>query len=250
MKDRDSTRPVVINFGQGVANEFWRGRGPCNGDESYYSVAARDVDILSFDIYPVSSKTPQVKGKLEFVAHGVTRLMNLAVDDQTVWAVIETTALDAAFPVSPAQLRAEVWMAIIHGARGIVYFVHEFAPIFREDAIFRHPDVVNQVTQENELIKSLSSVLNSPSLSGIVTVQSSVPIATLTKRRQNTLYLFAVAMTNSAALPRFVLEGPSGSAARVVGEKRNLAITRGMFEDAFDDYGVHIYEIPLKGAAN
>jgi hypothetical protein len=25
MKARDSTRPVVINFGQGIANEFWRG---------------------------------------------------------------------------------------------------------------------------------------------------------------------------------------------------------------------------------
>ena len=37
---------------------------------------------------------PQVKGKLEYVARGVSRLMNLAVGDQKVWAVIETTALD------------------------------------------------------------------------------------------------------------------------------------------------------------
>jgi hypothetical protein len=32
MKTVDPTRPVMINFGQGVANEFWRGRGQCNGD--------------------------------------------------------------------------------------------------------------------------------------------------------------------------------------------------------------------------
>jgi hypothetical protein len=59
MKAHDNTRPVIINFGQGIANEFWRGRGPCNGDEDYYSIAARGVDILSFDIYPVSSPTPR-----------------------------------------------------------------------------------------------------------------------------------------------------------------------------------------------
>ena len=105
---------------------------------------------------------------------------------QKVWAVIETTALDPGHAVTPAQLRAEVWMAIIHGARGIVYFVHEFTPTFREDAIFRHPEVVNEVAEENELIKSLATVLNSPNLSGTVTVQSSVPIATMTKRYQNT----------------------------------------------------------------
>jgi hypothetical protein len=70
------------------------GGGPCNGDGDYYSVAARDVDVLSFDIYPVGSKTPQVKGKLEYVARGVARLMKLAIDGQTVWATIETTTLD------------------------------------------------------------------------------------------------------------------------------------------------------------
>ena len=250
MKAQDNTRPVMINFGQGIANEFWRGRGPCTGDEGYYSIAARDADILSFDIYPVGSRTPQVKGKLDYVARGVTRLMNLAVDGQRVWAIIETTALDPGHPVTPAQLCAEVWMAIIHGARGIVYFVHEFSPTIREDAIFRHPEVVDKVAEENALIKSLASVLNSPNLDGTITVQSRVPIATMAKRYQNTVYVFAVAMTNSASQCRFTLEGFNGTKALVVGEKRDVTITRGVFEDSFDGYGVHIYEIPLSGAGN
>ena len=32
-------------------------------------------------------------------------------------------------------------MALTRGAKGIVYFVHEFKPQFREDAIFRYPDI-------------------------------------------------------------------------------------------------------------
>ena len=247
MNAQDNTRPILINFGQGIANEFWKGRGPCSGDDNYYSVAAHDVDILSFDIYPVGSSTPQVKGKLEYVARGVTRLMNLAADNQKVWAVIETTALDPGHAATPAQVSAEVWMAIIHGARGIVYFVHEFSPTFREDAIFRHPDVVRKVAEENELIKSLASVLNSPNLGGTITVQSSIPIATMAKRYQNTVYIFAVAMTNSTSKPRFTLEGFNGTEGLVMGEKRNVPIRQGVFEDTFVGYGVHIYEIPLNG---
>jgi hypothetical protein len=250
MKAHDSSRPIIINFGQGIANEFWRGRGPCSGDENYYSVAAQDVDILSFDIYPVGSNTPQIKGKLEYVARGVTRLTHLAADDQKVWAVIETTALDPSHDVSPAQLRAEVWMAIIYGAQGIVYFVHEFKPTFREDAIFRHPEVVNQVAQENQLIKSLASVLNSPNLDGMITVRSSVPIATMAKRYQNAIYVFAVAMTSSASQPRFTLQESNGGTALVVGEDRDVTVTHGIFEDSFAGYGAHVYKIPLTGAGN
>src|SRR6185312_11599444 len=62
---------------------------------------------------------------------------------------IETTALDPNRRPTAAEVRAEVWMALIHGAKGIVYFVHEFEPHFREDAIFRYPDIVEELTRTN-----------------------------------------------------------------------------------------------------
>jgi hypothetical protein len=250
MKARDNTRPIIINFGQGLANPYWRGRGLCTGDENYYSIAARGVDILSFDIYPVGSDTPQVKGKLEYVARGVSRLMHIAAPGQRVWAIIETAALDPKIAVRPHQVRAEVWMALIHGARGIVYFVHEFSPVFREDAIFRYPDVVQEVARENELIRSFANALNSPNLEGTVSVQSSIPIATMAKRYKDTLYIFAVAMINSPSRPRFTLQGVKEARAVVAGENRDVTITQGFFEDQFDGYGVHIYEVSLTAARN
>lgn len=72
----------------------------------------------------------------------------------------------------------------------------------------------------------------------------------MTKRHQNTIYIFAIAMTNSTSRPRFTLEGFNKTAAFVVGEKRDVTITGGIFEDSFDSYGAHIYEIPLSGARN
>jgi hypothetical protein len=241
MKSIDPTRPVMINFGQGIVNEFWRGRGRCAGNQAYYSDAVRGADILSFDIYPVGSDTPQVKGKLEYVARGVTNLVNRASGDQDVWAVLETTGA-----VTPAQLRSEVWMAVIHGAKGIVYFVHEFAPSFREDGIFRHPDVVQEVARTNALIKTLAIQLNGPSIVDKLNVQSDSTIATLVKEYQEKLFVFAVNMKNSTAKARFAFDGSDQKSVTVIGENRSLPMTQGIFEDAFEGYGVHIYEFPAR----
>ena len=37
-----------------------------------------------------------------------------------------------ALPFSPttAQIKAETWMAIIHGSQGLIYFCHQFQPRF------------------------------------------------------------------------------------------------------------------------
>ena len=243
MKAKDSTRPVMINFGQGLANEYWKGRGPCNGDMKYYDIAIEDADILSFDIYPVGSKTPQVKGKLEYVARGVSNLVQRASPRQTVWNAIETTALDPNTAVTPAQVRAEVWMSLVHGSRGIVYFVHEFAPTFREDGIFRHLDVVQEVTKVNQLIRALAPVLNSPNVSGRVTVSSQVPIATMVKEYEGSVYVFAVAMRAESTRALFTISQVRDGHAEVLDEQRNITISEGSFNDLFAGYNVHLYRI-------
>jgi hypothetical protein len=150
MKARDPTRPVLLNFGRGVADESWPGRGACTGDLDYYDAAIAGADILAFDIYPVASDTPHVRGRLEYVARGIANLKRRAAGGQAIWGVIETTAIEARQHVTPAELRAEIWMALIHGATGIVYFVHEWIGGFREDGIFRYPDTVAAVTKAND----------------------------------------------------------------------------------------------------
>lgn len=244
IKARDPTRPVMINFGQGVANEFWRGRGPCNGDRGYYDIAFQGADILSYDIYPVGSATPQVRGKLEYVARGVANLVKRATHRQRIWMALETTALDPTRRPTAAEVRAEVWMALIHGAKGIFYFVHEFKPNFREDAIFRYPDIVEEVTKTNRLITSLAPVLNSPSRSGTIAVSSTTPIATMLKVFENTTYIFAVAMQNSPSTVRIAVGDAQDTSARVLGEDRSVTVTHGVFEDQFEGYGAHLYQIP------
>jgi hypothetical protein len=245
IKARDRSRPVLINFGRGVADPDWRGRGTCTGDLSYYDKAIAGADILSFDVYPVASDTPDMKGKLDYVARGVVNLVRRASAGQQVWAVIETSALDPARPVEPAEVRSEVWMALIHGARGIVYFVHEFAPAPREDGIFRHPDVVAEVTEINRTIMSLASVLNGADAGRRVTVSSSTSIDTLTRIQGDSLYLFAIEMESRPSIARLSIAGLNDGEAVAIGENRRVAIRNGVLEDRFTAYGVNLYKIPL-----
>ena len=245
MKGRDATRPVMVLFGQGIANEFWRGRGLCNGDMNYYDVAVDGADILAFDIYPMGSTSPPVKGKLEYVAHGVTNLLKRASPEQAVWNAIETTSLDPQVPVTPAQVRSEVWMALVHGSTGIVYFVHEFEPRFREDAIFRYPKTVEEVAKINELITALSPVLKSPNVLGKLTVSAAVPIAVMVKSYEGFLYVFAVSMQNGDCRAKFSMQTLTDSQADVINESRSIKIVNGVFEDSFAGYDVHIYKIPM-----
>ena len=245
---RDATRPVTLIFGPGVADTAWKGRGACSGDMNYYDIAVEDAGIISFDIYPVGSDTARVKGKLEYVAQGVVNLVKRARGNQTVWTAVETTALDVRRPVKPLEVRAEVWMALIHGAKGICYFVHEFAPTFQEDGIFRHPDIVKEVTDINRSLIGLAPVLNSENVNGRVAIESPVPIATMLKRRGSDLYLFTVSMRNEASEPRIFVDGVGDAVALVLDENRTVSIRRGGFVDAFPGYGVHRYKIALRGA--
>jgi hypothetical protein len=135
-------------------------------------------------------------------------------------------------------------MALIHGATGIFYFVHEFTPTFREDAIFRYPDIVEEVTRTNQLIRSLSPALRRPSVFGTISVSSQIPIATMVKVHKNTTYIFAVAMQNSPSTVRITVDDAHHTNARVIGEGRSVSIAQGSFEDQFEGYGVHLYQIP------
>jgi hypothetical protein len=247
IKVRDPTRPVAINFGRGIADEAWPGRGTCTGDLGYYDIAAAGADILSFDIYPVANSEgrPNVSGKLEYVARGVSNLLKRATVGQSVWAALETTAIQSQQRVTPAQLRAEAWMALIHGAKGICYFVTEWTSGFREDAIFRYPEIVAEVGNINRVVRMLAPVLNSPDVGAAITASSPVPVDTMVKFRDGRLYLFAILMKNDPSIVSINLHGAAGPAVTVLGEDRVVKLVDGSFKDGFSGYGVHLYEIPL-----
>ncbi|GAA2760166.1 hypothetical protein [Actinopolymorpha rutila] len=242
MVSADRTRPVLLNLGRGVADDDWIGRGPDASLDDYPKYVG-GADIVSFDVYPVADGLP-----LWLVAKGLDRLRAWCGRDKIIWNFVETTNISGNNQVTPHQFRAEVWMSLIHGSRGILYFVHRFAPEFDAARLLHDPQMLAAVTATNALIHRLAPVLNRPSLPGAVEVTGSdaaVPIDTMVKRLTGVTYVFAVAMRDASTVGHFVLGGAAAGASRVevVAEDRTVAVSRGRFSDAFDGYGVHIYRI-------
>ena len=70
IRTNDVSRPVMLNFGRGVSDINYVGRGTCSGDTNYYVQASLGGDILSFDLYPVAD----YGGQLELISQGVDNL--------------------------------------------------------------------------------------------------------------------------------------------------------------------------------
>jgi hypothetical protein len=250
MRAADPTRPVLLNLGQGVAWDDYIGRGVRRRHPEDYPEYVRGADIVSFDIYPVVHESPEVTGRLEFVARGVERLVQWTGGTKTVWNCIECTHIsNPPAKATPAQVRAEVWMALIHGSSGLIYFVHQFKPEFREAALLEDPEMLTAVTAINRQIRELAPILSQPSMADAVTVQSSAadtPVATMLKRHDQALHLFTVNLRNRPTRATFTFrEGPAPAIAEVLDEKRTVPVREGQFQDEFEPYAVHLYRMPV-----
>lgn len=244
----DPSRPVLLNLGQGVAWDKWHGRGVRTNHPEDYPEYAKGCDIVSFDIYPSTHRHDEVRGNLWYVANGVARLRQWTRDEKVVWNCIECTRIsNPSVKPTPHQVRAEVWMSIIHGSRGLIYFVHQFKPRFIEAGLLADPEMLAAVTALNKQIHSLAAVINSPTITGTAAVKSSaanVPVHLMAKRHGGATYLFAVSLYHHETTATFTVAGLAGKAsAEVLGEGRRIELTNGQFADRFKGYDVHLYRI-------
>jgi hypothetical protein len=260
MVAKDSSRPVYLNLGQGVACDKWYGRGARTNHPEDYAQYALGADILSFDVYPMNvyprtdfehpwfTDFNIVAQNIWYVAIGVDRLRGWTDYQKPVWAWIECTNIngDSRYALTSVHVKAEVWMALIHGARGIGYFSHHWNP-FSETGLLEVPEMRDGISAVNAQITLLAPVLNTQGVAnGVTTVSSdaSIPVDTMVKRADGNTYVFAVAMRPGLTNATFALRGFTGNrTVEVVGESRQISSNHGVFLDTFTSYAVHIYRI-------
>lgn len=252
MRAADPTRPVLLNLGQGVAWDHWHGRGVRTNHPEDYAEYVKGCDIASFDIYPVTHPSAEVSGKLGYVAKGVERLTAWAGDTRPVWNCIECTRINnPTCKPTPQQVRCEVWMSLVHGSKGLIYFVHEWEPRSNESALLSDPEMLAAVTRINRRIEQLAAVLNGPTIPAGAAVASSrpdVPIAAMMKQHEGSVYVFAVCMEDAATQAEFAVRGLTGRRpVTVLDEQRTLESRDGAFADDFKPWDVHLYRIGTGG---
>jgi hypothetical protein len=255
MRSRDLLRPVMMNLGKGVAWDRWKGRGNRTGHPEDYPQYVKAADIVAFDIYPAAETDPALAGRLEVVAQGVKRLVSWAGPERTVWNVIGTSKVknpDAI--VNPEHIRSQVWMSIINGSRGIIYFVHQFQPRFVEATWFDSPDIAAAIGKINAQVQSLAKVIMKPASKDIAGITlrdqrkqaiSSDNIAITTRRHGCSLYVFAVSLSNQPLRASVDLLRAPGTLV-AIDEDRQLEPKGSVLEDDFRPYEVHLYATTRK----
>jgi hypothetical protein len=238
MTEADDSRPVMLLLGQAVADAEWPGRGSCDGRDEMYFEYAEAADVLGFYFYPVSRDRP-----IELIATGVTRLLEWSRYRKPIIALIEASSIEGGPRPTPEQIRAEAWLALVHGAAGIGYYCHRFMPDFSETDCLEHEPTRAMLQQINTEVREVAPALNSSIVGNGVTVESDAPIATRLARVSGATYLFAAALSNEPTAARFSLRSFSYASAEVIGEDRDIAIEAGELSDDFDGYSVHLYRI-------
>jgi len=236
-------RPVFLNFGVGVADVNWVGRGSCTGKTNMYPEYAQGADIVSFDIYPRNEGYP-----LEIIATGVENLRKWTNYSKPVYCYIETTKISETSKARPSasDMKTEVWMALVHGAVGINYFCHQITPNVIEDECVANATIAQALKSIDSQIKSLAPVLNSPTVEGKVNVSSSngnVPVDIIVKVYQQKTYIFAVAMRGTTVTATFTIKGVTNAVVTVIDEGRTRQVSNGVFSDSFEGYQVHLYSV-------
>ena len=248
IKSNDPSRPVLLNLGQGVANDQWKGRGKWGKLEDYPQYV-KGCDIVSFDVYPVAGlERPDGENFLWYVPKGIDRLTQWTDGRKRIWDCIECSRIsNTEAKPTPHQVRAEVWMSLVHGSTGLIYFVHQFKPKFIEASVLEDPDLLAGITAINKQIKELAPILNSPTIPNAASVKSldeNVPVDVMVKRQGGATYLFAVGVRNAPTRATFELKDlPAGAKIEVLGENRTVSKDGKRFTEAFKPYDVHLYRI-------
>jgi hypothetical protein len=260
--------PVIANFaGATVVGQF-----DSNTDEKYRQYL-RAVDWSSSDVYPVtqygryqwidkllvgSTSDPQYAGVAPPTpGSSVDKLRQLS-GGKRQFAYIETSFQNLKGPTAVGsrgatadEVRGETWDAIIHGAKGIVYFPFSFPN--NNDGT--PADVAAAMTATDATITKYGAVLNSDSDASSNPMTLSGALEGTWRQYGGRTYYFVLNDSHTAQSQVSVLLGGSaGTAVGVPEESRSLALDgTGSLRDDFAPYQMRIYSVagpaPLAAAA-
>ena len=228
-------------------------------DLKWYREFLQWADITSFDHYPVTGWNQP--GRLPEVGLATRKLVELARPNQPVWTIVEASDQELSWTPAatkgptPEEMRAEIWMSIAGGARGIGYFTVAFGKKKNDGFKWNHltDGIRAEMKRSNAELTALAGPIvagdtaKALTVSGDETADKSAAghaIQAIRKEYEGVTYVIAVNVTRDAVTPTFTLaDPPKADKATVRGEGRTVSVRGGAFQDAFKPLEVHIYEL-------
>jgi hypothetical protein len=185
------------------------------------------AEMVGFDLYPLQSWCN--KETLPAVHDAQRELIELA-DGKPTYQWIEAGQMEHCLGLepSPAIVRAETWLAISGGARGIGYFPGDWRPA-----------VAAEIRRTNDQIASLAPALLAPEAPLEVDRADLVKFGA--RRLNGATYVVAANSSFQRRRATFRVPGLTAKTVRVFGEGRTVKVRNGRITDAFRGLAVHIY---------
>jgi hypothetical protein len=259
IRAKDTSRPIFIGYGKGLSlpqpqsNFFLNAADPGN----YCDIP----DVVAADYYGPQDAASGPDG--QWVYGRTMDLMRAACGvTKPIWNYVDTEQVnspgdpggDLAAP-TPLEIQQHVWLSIVHGANGIIYFCHNFGdtsdPQWDTKCLIDPPRTA-AITETNAQLTKYARVLNSPTRENAVTISGDIAkITTLTKYLDGYAYIFAMT-DGDAAHPdsgstsaKFKIDKLGDATVQVLDESRNLHASDGSFSDNFTPYQWHIYKVKM-----
>jgi hypothetical protein len=211
-----------------LSNHVYSRTDPLPAGRSVYPGLVAQSDLVGLDLYPLQEFCKA--GWLPDVARAQQELVALAAGRPTFqWIEARSWHCAAgALAGTPATIRAESWLAVAGGARGLGFFPADW-PAELTPAI---AGVVNEVT-------ALQPALAEPD----APVSADGPLVVTGRAHAGAFYVAAVNPTQSPQHATLRAAGLTGEAAAVLGEGRSVRVSGGALSDDFGPLAVHIYVV-------
>ena len=212
-----------------LTNHFYSRTAALPAGRGVYPGLIAKSDLVGFDLYPLQEFCSAAW--LPDVAGAQRELVRLARGRPTFqWIEASTWKCHAlALRVTPATVRAESWLAVAGGARGLGFF-----PAGWDRAV---TPAVATVSKEAAAIGAALVAPDAP-------VSATAPVVVTARIVNGALYVIAVNPARTAARATIRAPGLAGRSAAVLGEGRTVASSGDSFDDAFAPLAVHLYVVP------
>lgn len=188
------TRPRFLNFSGDLKQQL----------ESNYRGMMGHAEIISGDVYPINqaAKARPLGAQVEML-----RKLREWSGEKPCGAYIECAyfGLDPAGRApTPAEMRAQVWLAVIGGARTIGWFPHQLKPAWKWDAM-PLSNVAEMITL-NASLKVMAPILQGP-IDPVPLMSSHPDVFVGSRLHKGELHVFAVNAAPTKLINVFVAVG-------------------------------------------
>ena len=198
------------------------------------------ADVIWVDPYPIpSSPASLVADRTAACIEAVKGKPLWVVPQAFDWSVWNTGKVDQAHRPTPEEERCMTYLALVHGAKGIIYWAHTGSKYYIHDYP-EHWAAVKKIAGE---LNYLSPVLLTPDSKRKVTVEGG-SIDWMVKESGGSVYVFAVNRDPKECQAAFSV--PGKWKAEVLFEGRSVNVDGASWKDDFKPLEVHVYKLTAR----